>query len=153
MINRIKRFFEFKRKNIKVWKPCNIYMSAKIGENVSIGRFTEIGHNVKIGDNVRIGAMSFIPEGVTIEDDVFVGPHSVFTNDKFPPSGRENWLKTKVKKGASIGAGATIICGVVINEKALIGAGSVVTKDVPVGATFIGVPARDINEKKKVKKK
>ena len=124
-----------------------------MGENCRVHSHVWIGENVKMGNNVKIQAFAFIPDGVTIEDDVFVGPHSVFTNDKFPPSGRENWLKTKVKKGARIGAGATIICGVVINEKALIGAGSVVTKDVPVGATFVGIPARDINEKKKVKKK
>lgn len=134
----------------KAWGISNIYASAKIGRDVNIGTFCEIGNNVVIGDNVRIGAMSFIPEGVTIEDKAWIGPRVTFTNDKYPPSGKEAWQKTIVKKGARLGAGVTVLCGVTIGESALVGAGSVVTRDVPAGEVWAGVPAsklRDAGEK------
>ena len=124
------------------WEPCNIYPTARIGAEVNIGAFSEIGDKVVIGDRVRIGAMSFIPEGVTIEDDAWIGPRVTFANDLFPPSGREKWLKTLVKKGARIGAGVCVRPGVTIGEGALIGMGAVVTHDVPPGETWLGVPAR-----------
>ena len=127
-----------------IYQPCNIYPSAKIGQWVNIGTFTEIGHNVVIGDRVRIGAMCFIPEGVTLEDDAWIGPRVTFTNDMYPPSGPEKWKQTLVKKGARIGAAATILPGVVIGENALIGAGSVVTHNVPAGEIWAGVPARQL---------
>ena len=124
----------------KIWGNTNIY-GATIGDNCSVGWGTEIGHAV-IGNNVRIGAMCFLCEGNTIEDDVFIAPRVGFTNDKYPPAKKEDWLKTTVKKGASIGAGTTIVCGVTIGEGARVGAGSVVTKDVPAGEKWCGCPAR-----------
>ncbi len=133
--------YQRKESTYKAWGVCNIYESARIGDNVNIGTFTEIGNNVTIGNNVRIGAMCYIPEGVTIEEDVFIGPRVTFTNDKYPPSHKENWLPTVVKKGARLGAGVTVICGVTIGQGALIGAGSVVTKDVPNGEKWCGIPA------------
>jgi UDP-2-acetamido-3-amino-2,3-dideoxy-glucuronate N-acetyltransferase len=126
-----------------------VYPTAKIGQDGNIGAFCEIGNNVVIGDRVRVGAMSYIPEGVTIEDDVFIGPRVTMTNDKYPPSGKENWKQTLIKKNAAIGAGVTIVCGVTIGECALIGAGSVVTKDVPAYQTWYGVPARPVLEQTK----
>ena len=131
---------------IKIYPLCNIFPTASFGINVQVGAYTEIGNNVYIGSNVRIGAMCFIPEGVTIADEAWIGPRCTFTNDKFPPSPKENWQETHVLKGARIGAGVTIVCGVTIGEGALIGAGSVVTKDVPPGETWAGVPARRIND-------
>jgi acetyltransferase-like isoleucine patch superfamily enzyme len=118
----------------------------KIGKNCIIANFVEIGRNVIIGNNCKIEAFAYIPSGVTIEDNVFIGPHVCFTNDKKPRIG-EKWevLQTIVKKGASIGANATIICGVTIGEEAMVGGGSVVTKDVAPNSTVVGNPARLIN--------
>jgi acetyltransferase-like isoleucine patch superfamily enzyme len=126
----------------KIWGVQNIYPTAEIGDNGSIGWFCEIGNNVKIGDRVRIGAFSYLPEGVIVEDDVFIGPRLTCTNDKYPPSGKEHWKKTVIKKGARIGAGVTIICGVTIGEGSLVGAGSLVTKNIGEGEKWYGVPAR-----------
>lgn len=125
-----------------VWEPTNIYPSAKIGKDVSIGMFSEIGENVEIGEGTRVGKGSFIPEGVKIGKNVFIGPHVCFTNDRFPPSHRESWEDTIVEDNASIGANATIRCGVTIGRGALVGAGAVVTRNVPSGETWLGVPAR-----------
>ena len=114
-----------------------------IGKNCKIGAYAEIGRDVKIGDNCKIEAYAFIPPGVTIEDDVFVGPHACFTNDKNPKAvGDWKITPTHVKKGASIGANATIVCGITIGENAIVGAGAVVTKDVPPNTLVVGVPAR-----------
>lgn len=134
--------YDGKEKQYKAWGQCNIYKSAKIGNGVNIGTFTEIGPNVVIGSNVRIGKGCFIPEGVTIEDNAWIGPHCCFTNDRYPPSGKENWLPTIIRKGARLGAAVTVICGVEIGENALIGAGAVVTKNIPSGEKWSGVPAR-----------
>ena len=131
--------------NITIWYPANVYNSAKIGEGVSIGMFSEIGENVEIGEYTRIGAMSFIPEGVKIGKNCFIGPRRTFTNDKYPPSGKDGWLRTVIEDGASLGAAVTVICGVRIGKNALIGAGSVVTKDIPDGARAYGVPAEVVN--------
>jgi len=128
-------------RNTKVWGNCNIYSSAKIGKGCSVGGGSEIGHNVRIGNNVRIGAMVFIPEGVTIQDDVFIAPKVTFSNDKYPPSDRKEWGTILVKKGAAIGMGAIILPGVTIGENALVGAGSVVTRDIPDGEKWYGNPA------------
>lgn len=136
------------RQDAVVWQPSNVYPTARIGKNVSIGTFCEIGHEVWIGDNVRIGAMCFIPEMVTIEDDAWIGPRVTFTNDMFPPSGREHWQHTTVKRGARIGAAVTIRPGVTIGEGALVGAGAVVTHDVPPNELWVGIPARKIERVK-----
>jgi Serine acetyltransferase len=125
--------------------PSNVYKSAKISQGVNIGTFSEIGDGVIIGRNVRIGAMCFIPAGVIIEDDAWIGPRCTFTNDRFPPSPKDRWQRTTVKKGARLGAGVTVVCGVHIGEGALIGAGSVVTKNIPPGEIWVGVPAKLYN--------
>jgi len=136
--------------NSKAWEPFKVYASAKIGDNVNIGNFSEIGENVVIGDNVRIGAMCFIPEGVTIEEGAWVGPRVTFSNDMFPPSGRDQWKKTLVKKGARLGAGVCVRPGVTIGENALVGMGAVVTHDIPDGETWVGVPAKKIEHREAV---
>jgi UDP-2-acetamido-3-amino-2,3-dideoxy-glucuronate N-acetyltransferase len=128
-------------KNTVVWKNCNIYKTAKLGKGCSVGMGSEIGHNVKIGNNVRIGAMCFIPEGVTIEDNCFIAPKVTMSNDKHPPSNHTCWGKILIKKGAAIGMGAIILPGVTVDENAIVGAGSVVTKDIPAGEKWYGVPA------------
>ena len=129
----------------KVWHFCHIQSGAKIGKNCSIGQNVNIGPNVIIGDNVKIQNNVSVYEGVTIEDDVFLGPSCVFTNDLTPrakfPKGKEKYIKTLIGKGASIGANATIICGNTIGQNAMIGAGSVVTKDIPDSALAYGNPA------------
>jgi len=103
---------------------------------------------VKIGDRCKVEAFAFIPTGVTIEDEVFIGPHACFTNDRVPKAvGDWEVAPTLVKKGASIGANATIVCGVTIGENALVGAGAVVTKDVPANAIVVGAPARTIGSR------
>lgn len=129
-----------------IWHPelINIYGDCIIGSFVNIGCFVEIGPGVVIGNNVRIGAHCFIPEGVTIEDDVFVGPGVIFTNDRYPPGGKENWRPILVKAKASIGAGSVILPGVEIGEGAMIGAGTVVTKNIPAGYRVVGNPCRRI---------
>ena len=137
----------FRLNGVRVWGVCNIYPTAKLGKNVKIGWFTEIGNNVVIGDNVTIGAMCFIPEGVTIETGAWIGPRCTFTNDRYPPKPKEHWEKTIVRKGASLGAGVTVVCGVEIGDGALIGAGAVITKNIPAWKVYAGVPAQDIYEK------
>lgn len=129
-------------KNTKIWNFVNLY-GCEIGDNCIIGSFVEIGKDVKIGNNCKIEAGAFIPSGVIIEDDVFIGPKVVFTNDTYPKT-MAGWkiTKTIIKKGASIGANATIICGVTIGENSLVGGGAVVTKDVPPNVIVAGNPAR-----------
>ena len=131
-------------KSTKIWHPelSNIHENAQVGEHCTIHSHCWIGEGVKIGNNVKIQAFSFIPDGVTIEDDVFIGPRVTFTNDKNPPSSKENWLPTLVKKGASLGASVTVVCGVTIGENSKIGAGAVVTKDIPDNVVACGVPAK-----------
>jgi len=124
-----------------IWSPSNIYPTADLGIDINIGAFTEIGNNVVIGNRTRIGAFTFIPEGVVIGDDVFIGPHVCFTNDKYPPSKKEDWLRTVIKAKAAIGAGSIILPGITIGEGATIGAGSVVTKNVPPHEVWVGNPA------------
>jgi len=128
-----------------IWKPSNVYPSAKLGKRVSVGMFSEIGNNVIVGDLTRIGKGSFIPEGVTIGKDCFIGPHCCFTNDRFPPS--PNWEKTIVEDNAAIGAGVTVLCGVVIGTSSIIGCGSVVTKSVPPHEIWAGVPAKKLRNR------
>lgn len=131
----------------KVWGPCNIYKTAKIGKGCSIGFGTEIGNNVVIGNNVRIGAGCFIPEGVTIESDCFIAPKVVFSNDKHPPSkSKEKWGKIIVREKAVLGIGSIILPGVEIGRGAMVGAGAVVTKSIPDGELWYGVPANPRGE-------
>ena len=133
--------------NTKVWHFSHIQSGSKIGKNSIIGQNVNISNNVIIGNNVKIQNNVSVYEGVKLEDYVFCGPSMVFTNvvtprSEFPQSGTKNYIKTIVKKSATIGANATIICGHTIGCYALIGAGSVVTKDVPDFAMVVGNPAK-----------
>lgn len=126
----------------KICDHVNIY-KCKIGKNCKIEAYVYIEGGVVIGDNCKIKPFVFIPTGVTIEDDVFIGPNVAFTNDKYPSAhGEWKLLRTRVKRGASIGANCVILPGLTIGQYALIGAGSVVTKDVPDYAVVSGNPAR-----------
>ena len=128
-------------KNVKIYEQVNLY-KCDISDNTKIDSFVYIEGGVKIGKNVKIRPFTFIPEGVVIEDDVFIGPNVTFTNDKYPKAqGEWELLRTTVRRGSSIGAGAVILPGVEIGEDALIGAGSVVTKNVPRNAIVAGNPA------------
>ena len=136
-------------KDSKIWHFSHVMDGSTIGEKCTLGQNCFVGENVKIGNNVKIQNNVSIYEGVELEDYVFCGPSMVFTNIKiprseFPQRGSNYYLKTLVKKSASIGANATIICGVTIGEYALIGSGSVVTKDVPPYTLVVGNPARVI---------
>ena len=131
----------------KIWHFSHIQSGAKIGKGCSIGQNVNIGNNVKIGNHVKIQNNVSVYEGVELEDYVFCGPSMVFTNIKvprseFPQQGSEFYAKTLVRKSASIGANATVVCGVTIGEYAMIGSGAVVTKDVPDFALVIGNPGR-----------
>ena len=132
--------------NTKIWNQSQVRENAVLGKNCILGKNVYIDINAKIGNNVKIQNGANVYDGVTIEDDVFLGPSMTFTNDMFPRAFLDDWkiTKTLVKKGASIGANATIICGITIGEYAMIGAGSVVTKDVPPHALVVGNPARQI---------
>jgi len=133
------------KNEVKIWhEEKSIILTKKIGKGTTIHAPVWIGENVEIGKNVKIQAFAFLPDGVKLEDDVFIGPGAVFTNDLYPPSGKNQWLKTIVKQGSVIGANATIICGVKIGKKSMLGAGSVLTKDLPDGETWVGNPARKI---------
>lgn len=129
----------------KIWHFCHIQSGARIGRNCTIGQNVYIGSNVQIGNDVKIQNNVSVYEGVTLEDGVFCGPSCVFTNDLNPrarfPKGRENFVKTLVREGATIGANATIICGNTIGKNAMVAAGAVVTKDVPDGVLVLGIPA------------
>lgn len=129
----------------KIWHFCHVMGSAQIGENCNLGQNVFVGNNVRLGNNVKVQNNVSLYEGVVCEDDVFLGPSMVFTNVINPRSAveRKNEFKpTRVKKGASIGANATIVCGVTLGEYCFIGAGAVVTKDVKPFALMVGVPAR-----------
>ena len=130
----------------KIWHFCHVQSGARIGKECSLGQNVNVSGNVRIGNGVRIQNNVSIYEGVEIEDDVFCGPSVVFTNDLTPrsrfPKGAENYKRTLLKEGVSLGANATIVCGHTIGKWAMIGAGAVVTKDVPDYALMTGVPAR-----------
>jgi len=127
----------------KIWHFCHVMGSARIGSNCILGQNVFIGANVVIGNNVKVQNNVSIFDGVVIEDDVFLGPSCVFTNVKLPvATHKQPYLQTTVRKGAMIGANATIICGNEIGHDAVVGAGSVVTKNIPAGAVVYGNPAR-----------
>ncbi len=141
--------------NVKIYDFVNLY-GCEIGDNSKIGTFVEIQKGVRVGANCKISSHSFICEGVIIDDEVFVGHHVVFINDRYPratlPGGQlqseQDWsvVPTRVQQGASIGSGAVILCGVTIGEKAIVGAGSVVTHDIPAHSIVAGNPARLIRK-------
>lgn len=126
-----------------IWQFCVILPDSIIGENCNICSHCFIENKVRIGNNVTIKCGVQVWDGVELEDNVFVGANVSFTNDKYPLSKNDNWslLRTRVCKGATIGAGCTILPGITIGENALIGAGSVVTKSVPAGEVWLGNPA------------
>ena len=129
-------------KNCKIWHPeKSVLLNATCGDDCTIHAPVWIGDGVRIGNRCRIQAFAFLPSGVSLGDDVFIGPHVTFTNDKYPPSEKRKWQRTLVLHGAVIGAGSTILPGVVIGHGAVVGAGSVVTRDVPAGHTVYGNPA------------
>ena len=140
--------------NVQIHHPelVNLY-GCQIGSDTKIGAFVEIQKGVIVGSRCKISSHTFLCEGVTIEDDVFVGHGVVFINDRHPRAsvgGRlqteEDWtvIPVRVRRGASIGSNATILCGVTIGQEALVGAGAVVTRDVPDYAIVVGVPARAV---------
>lgn len=138
-------------KGTKIWHFSHIMKGAIIGDKCSIGQNVNIGNNVKIGNSVKIQNNVSVYEGVELEDFVFCGPSMVFTNIKiprseFPQKGSEYYSKTIVRKSASIGANATIICGVIIGEYSMIGSGTVVTKDIPAYSLVVGNPGRIIGK-------
>src|SRR3989441_6535161 len=138
-------------REVSIYNFVNLY-GCEIGDGSRIGSFVEIQKGARVGRNCKISSHTFICEGVTIEDEVFVGHNVTFINDKYPRAISVNgplqtdadWevVPTVVKKGASIGSGATLLCGVTIGEHAVVGAGAVVTADVSPGATVAGNPAR-----------
>ena len=138
-------------RNVTIYDFVNLY-GCRIGDNSKIGTFVEVQKNATIGNNCKISSHTFVCEGVTIEDDVFIGHGVMFINDMYPRATTaegvllrdQDWKvePTLVKKGASIGSGATILAKVVIGENAIVGAGSVVTKDVPPNSIAAGNPAR-----------
>jgi acetyltransferase-like isoleucine patch superfamily enzyme len=137
--------------NVKLGKFINLY-GCSIGDNSKIGAFVEVQKNAFIGKNCKISSHSFICEGVTVEDDVFIGHNVTFINDLYPRATtaggalqtEADWKveRTTVKRGASIGSSSTLLCGVTVGEGAIVGAGSVVTKDVPPYCIVAGNPAR-----------
>jgi len=151
-------------KNVKIYDFTNLY-GCEVDDDTKIGTFVEIQKNARIGKNCKISSHTLICEGVTIEDNVFVGHNVSFINDKYPRATNESgelqtaadWkvVPSLVKKGASIGTSSTVLCGVTIGENAVVGAGSVVTKDVPANTIVAGVPAkilRDLSGAKSLKK-
>ncbi len=147
-------------KEVKIYDFVNLY-GCEVGDNTKIGTFVEIQKGSKIGKNCKISSHTFVCEGVTIEDNVFVGHNVTFINDVFPRATagdgnlqtEHDWacIPTLVKEGASIGSSATLLCGVTVGENAVIGAGSVVTKNVPANTIVAGNPARKLRNIKDMK--
>lgn len=142
-------------KDVKIFDFVNLY-GCKIGDNTKIGTFVEIQKNATVGKNCKISSHTFICEGVHIEDNVFIGHNVTFINDKYPRSVNENgsmqneddWkvVETYIREGASVGSSSTILCGITVGKNAIVGAGSVVTKNVPENSIVAGVPARPIRK-------
>ena len=131
----------------RIWHWVHVSAQARIGERCSLGQNVYVGNDVMIGDNVKIQNNVSVYDAVTLEDDVFCGPSMVFTNVYNPRASvtrKEEYRRTLVKKGATLGANCTIVCGATIGEYAFVGAGAVVNKDVPAYALMVGVPARQI---------
>ena len=150
-------------KNVQIPQPdlVNLY-GCEIGDDTKVGAFVEVQKGVKIGRFCKVSSHSFLCEGVTLEDKVFVGHGVLFTNDPYPRAAsgdrlqtESDWkvLPTLVKEGASLGSGAVILCGITIGKEALVGAGAVVTKDVPDHAVVAGVPAKVTGDTRKMKGK
>jgi acetyltransferase-like isoleucine patch superfamily enzyme len=141
--------------NVKIFDFVNLY-GCSIGDNSKIGTFVEIQKNATIGKNCKISTHTFICEGVHIDDNVFIGHNVTFINDKLPRATNadgglqteDDWkvVETYIKKGASVGSSSTIMCGVTVGENAIVGAGAVVTKDVPANTIVAGVPAKIIKK-------
>jgi acetyltransferase-like isoleucine patch superfamily enzyme len=148
-------------KNVRIYDFTNLY-GCEIGDDTKIGTFVEIQKGARIGSRCKISSHTFICEGVTIEDEVFIGHNVTFINDRHPKATaaggqlqtEADWVcvGTLVKRGASIGSGATLLCGITVGENALVGAGSVVTRDVPSGAVVAGNPAKPMKHGKNGKK-
>ena len=131
-----------------VWQFCVVFPNCAIGENCNICSHCLIENDVKIGNNVTIKCGVHIWDGIEIEDDVFIGANVTFTNDKYPKSKNTDWtlLRTRICKGASIGAGSTLLPGITIGTNAVVGAGSVVTKSIPDNELWLGNPARFVRK-------
>ncbi len=142
-------------KDVRIYGFANLY-GCEIGDGVKIGAFVEIQKGARIGNQCKISSHTFICEGVVLEDEVFVGHGVTFINDRYPRATTGNgqlqteadWecISTRIKRGASIGSGATLLCGITVGERAIVGAGSVVTKDVPPFAVVAGNPARVLRQ-------
>lgn len=143
-------------KDVKIFDFVNLY-GCSIDDNTKVGTFVEIQKNATVGKNCKISSHTFVCEGVHIEDNVFIGHNVTFINDKYPRSTNvdgsmqteSDWkvVETRIKKGASVGSSSTILCGITIGENAIVGAGSVVTKDVPPNTIVAGVPAKPLKKK------
>ena len=131
-----------------VWQFCVILQGAKIGENCNICSHCLVENETVIGNNCTIKCGVQIWDGITLEDNVCIGANVTFTNDRYPKAKNPGWVleKTIIKRGASIGAGSTVLCGITIGEDAMVGAGSVVTKDVPAGEVWFGNPAKFVRK-------
>ena len=131
----------------RVWHFVHVCGGARIGQRCSLGQIVFVGNDVRIGDNVKIQNNVSVYDAVTLEDDVFCGPSMVFTNVYNPRSAvtrKDEYRRTLVKKGATLGANSTIVCGTTIGEYAFVGAGAVINRDVPAFALMVGVPARQL---------